>query len=382
LPKIGNLFILWPMLVTTLAENFSKALTIASRFVGGKVQLPVLANILLKTDKNKLVISATNLETSISISIGAKIEEEGEITVPGKTICDLVNSLPSGQLTLKEEKEKVLIKTPSFESTILAANASDYPSIPDKGSGKVYSFPSEVVENVIKKILFSVSSDETRPVLTGVLLILRDKEAVFVSTDGFRLSQKSIKTEKMDQDEEVKLIIPKNTFSELVRISEGSEKINFSFNKNENQIIFTVGDCILSSRIIQGDFPDFEKIIPKNPVINIDIDKEELIRSVKLASVFAREAANVIKVNVLKNSVDISAESTKSGNQKSVIDAKVEGDSELLVAYNYRFIEEFLGVVGGESVKIGLTDANIPGIFLDPKDLDYLHIIMPIKLTN
>lgn len=369
------------MLVTVLTESLSKALTIASRFTGGKIQLPVLANILIKAEKNKLIICATNLETSISISIGAKVEKEGEITVPGKVISELVSNLPPGQITLKEEEEKVYLESASFKSVILGVNASDFPSVPGGFAGHGYKIDSSVVVKVLSKSLFAVSNDDTRPVLTGMLLVLNSGNIKFVATDGFRLSFEEVSVESVKVEKEQRIILPKTALAELLRIAPMQETLVFEFNNEDNQAIFVVGDIILSSRIIQGDFPDFERIVPKDPQIHIELDREDLIKAVKLSSVFAKDSANVIRFKIDKKGVEISAESAKSGNQRLNLEAKVQTSDDLVCAYNYRFIEEFLNSVECDSIKLSLTDANVPGLFLDPNNPNYYHIIMPIKLN-
>jgi len=373
------------MKVSVLQENLTEALHISSRFVSNKAQLPVLSNILISADKNKLLISATNLELSISLNVGAKVEEDGGITVPSRFITDLIGNLPSGTISLQAEKEQLKIERENFNSTLAGMNTSDFPSIPatlDKDSA---SLPGKEFIDALAQVLFAVSTDETRPVLTGVLLIFKEKEVVLVSTDGFRLSQKKLPfpSEKKVFAEQ-KLILPKSALTELSRLGGESEKIEFSFSKEESRIIFGIDSIVLTSRTIGGEFPDFEKIIPKTSSIKINLDKEEFLRGVKLASVFARESANVTKLNIGGDFVEIEAESSKSGSQKNRVDSKVEGDVEkgLTIAFNYRFLEEFLGVVSGEDVEIELGDSNSPGIFKDPKDKDFLHLIMPVRLTS
>jgi len=370
------------MKVQVLQENISKTLLVCSRFASSRVQLPVLANILLKTDKNKLLIAATNLEISIATSIGAKVIKEGEITVPARVITDLITNLSSGQMELEVEKESLKITASSFESSLLGMNASDFPSIPYEFALGSLSIPSNILIDTLSSILFAVSSDETRPTLTGVLIILKEKETVFVSTDGFRLSQKKIKVGSAK--EEKKFILPKTALSEIVKLSSGADSVNFSFKKTDNQVIFGIADSVLTTRVIEGEFPDFEKIIPKDLKIKVILDKEDLLRAVKLASVFAKDAANVIKLSVKSGSMEIFAESSQSGSQRMRVDAKVEGlessKDGFLVAFNYRFLEDFLNAIKNDDVQIEFSDPNAPALFLDSKDTDFLHIIMPVRL--
>lgn len=370
------------MKIQVLQEDLSKALNITSRFASTKIQLPVLANVLFNSQKNRLVISATNLETSVSLSLGAKVEREGSITVPSRTITDLVSNLKSGQVSLSSEKEILKVVTSDFESSVSGMNASDFPSVPSEvGVGNCKIAGSDLQDG-LTSTLFSVSTDETRPVLTGVLVIMRKEEIVLVSTDGFRLSQKKIKAGKFT--DERKIIIPKSVLSELIRLS-GEEDILFSYQKQNNQVIFGVSNIVLTSRIIEGDFPDFERIIPKEGKYKINLDKEEFLRVVKLASVFARDSANVVKIKLNEDSLEVLAESQQFGSQKARLDAKVEGsvsDDKFTIAFNYRFLEDFLSIVKGEDVRLELSEPNAPALFIDPKDLSYLHIIMPVRIQT
>jgi DNA polymerase-3 subunit beta len=369
------------MKAKVLQEDINKALNICSRFSSTRVQLPVLANILIETQKNKLRIASTNLEVSVSQKIAAKIDEEGSISIPARLINELISNLKPGQMDLIAQKETLEIKTPDFESTLSGMNTSDFPSVPQSVGADSIIFPYESFQSALSKILYSVSTDETRPILTGVLFIIKSDETILVSTDGFRLSQKKLKLKGFS--EEKRVIIPKATLSELVRVTGGDE-IEFSFKKTENQVILGLENVVMSSRVIEGDFPDFEKIIPKKTSLKMDADKEELLRNIKLASVFAKDSANVVKLEFDKDYLEVKAESQQYGNQKGRVDIKLDGylDKKFTIAFNYRFLEEFLSCCQGEDVQMEFSDSNDPALFLDPKDSNYLHIIMPVKIQE
>ena len=368
-----------------LQENLAKALQIANRFVSVKAQLPILGNILFEAKKNKVLISATNLELSISLSLGAQIAKEGKLSLPAKNLTDFVVNLPKGTINFEAEKEQLKLESENFNSTFSGMDPSDFPEIPATLAKEKMKLPSEDLLFSLSQVLFSVSTDETRPVLTGVLILFKEDSIVFVATDGFRLSQKKIKIKKGERSiSETKLILPKNALAEITRLAGGEEEISLSLQKEENQAIFEVDNQILTSRVIEGEFPDFEKIIPKETKLKVNVDKEDFLRAVKLASVFARDSANVIKLSFTKSSLEIEAESAQSGSQKGSVEAKTEGEVEkdFVIAFNYRFIEDFLGAVKGDDINIELNDANSPGVFTDPKDPDYLPLIMPVKLTT
>lgn len=370
------------MKLEILQEELSKALSICGRFTSTRAQLPVLANILFEASKNKLNISSTNLEMSVSLTIGAKVEEEGTITVPSRVISEIVSNLTKGPLKILTDKENIIIRNDEFESKIAGMNSADFPSIPNGLGSDSLLFSTSEFQNSFSKVLFSASSDETRPVLTGVLIILSSSGCSLVATDGFRLSQIQL-NKTIKEDSEKRLIIPKNSISEAIRIPTDGE-INLSYKKNENMALFGFKNATLSSRVIEGEFPDFERIIPKTSKIKLDMDKEDFLRNIKLASVFARDSANVIKLQITSKGVEILSESQQYGQQKSKLEALVEGEvpENFVIAFNYRFIEEFIASVGSEKIKIELSDPNSPVLFLDPKSTNYIHIIMPIRLQD
>lgn len=374
------------MKIKVLQEDFSKSLQTVSRLASSHVQLPILANILLSAKKNKLNLSATNLELSVSYSVGAQVEKDGDIAVPSKTITDLISSLPSGTLSIETDKEKIMVKSDRFESSVLGMDSSDFPKIPNSIDKNFVDIESDLFENTISQVLYAVSSDETRPILTGILLLAEDDGLTLVATDGFRLSRKKLKLgQKVKLDFE-NLVIPKSAFTEVLRLAANSDKFKFSYDKDNRQVLFGFGGVVLSSRVIEGTFPDFQKIIPKNHNLKVDLDREEFLRAVKTASVFARDSANVVKLNVHQKDVEIFAESSQYGNQSSKVDANIEFSENadkkesFVIAFNYKFLEDFLDSSKDDETIIKLVDVNSPGVFSDPKDAGYLHLIMPIKI--
>ncbi|MGD0523382.1 MAG: DNA polymerase III subunit beta [Candidatus Microgenomates bacterium] len=373
------------MKLQILQENLSKALTNAARFTSVRAQLPVLGNIKLSTQKTKLLVASTNLEVAVVISVGAKIESEGDITVPAKTITELVANLPVGTISLEVDKEQLKIESTNFSSGLSGMNASDFPAIPEKVDIKnSLVLPKELLLGALSQVIFAASVDETRPILTGILFIFKKDKLVLVATDGFRLSQKAIPV-KIEGEVET-LVLPKFAISEISRLAGEDEEILLNYKKTDNQAVFGFSDTILSSRVLQGDYPDYERIIPKSSAVKIAVDKEEMLRAVKLASVFARDSANIVKIKVGKDTLGFSAESSTSGSQKNKIDAKVEWKGSVVedfeIAFNYHFIEEFLHAVSGEEVSIEFSSESTPGVFGDPTDPTFLHLIMPVKIQS
>ena len=368
------------MKIEVLQDKLAKALNISSRFIASRAQLPILGNVMLEADKAKLLVLATNLEMSSMVSIGSKVTTSGKITVPSRTFFDIVANLSPGNVILEAEKEQLKVTSGAFTGSVLGINASDFPAIPTSLSKNAFKLPQKDLLTGLTKTLFCVSTDEARPILTGVLLVFSDTGLTLVATDGFRLSKKKIavKTNLADQ----KVVLPKNILQEIAKQLK-SDFLNVEFNAESNQALFGFEDVVLSSRIIEGDFPDYEKIIPKSFNVSVLLDKLDLLQAVKLSSVFARESSNVIRLVVKKGGVSVSSESEKTGTEVTHLDAKIEGlEEELTVAYNFRFIEDFLGVVESEEVRLELTDGSSPGVFKDSKDPDFLHLIMPVKIQS
>jgi len=379
------------MKLQILQENLAKALSTASRFTSNRSQLPILGNILLEASKSKFSVSSTNLEVSVAIHIGAKVDEEGSISIPSKVIAELVGNLPKETLNLNSQKEQLKISSPGFSSSLLGMDSTDFPKIPSVIlKDKSLVLPKEIFTGAISQAVFATSLDETRPVLTGVLFVLNKKSITLVATDGFRLSKKELKIENGELPKgSGKIVIPKTILNEVVRITDDSDEIYFRFDEKEKQAVFGSDNIVISSRLIEGEYPDYEKIIPKNSRISVLIDKEEFLRAVKLAAVFARESANIVKIKLLEGGISVRAESGQSGSQETRVDAKIESsfakaskDSEFEISFNFKFLEDFIGSVKGEEIKMEFTTSDKAGVFLDTSTPDYLHLIMPVRVQG
>ncbi len=366
------------MKLTVLQKDLNVALLHVSRFSQNRAQLPILGNIVFKTYDNKLELCATNLEMSIVTSIGAKVEKEGELAVPSKVISELVNNMSDGQIVLESEKESLIVSSQDMNSVVTCMNASDFPEIPRKTPKDSISINLEEIKKILDKSLFAVSIDETRPTLTGMLFSFSKTNLTVVATDGFRLSRKTLAIKGLLLED---LIIPKNILAEITRL-EG-DTVNFSYAKKENQVVFASNSSTLSSRLINGEFPNYKKIIPESSDYSLLIDTKDFLKAIKLSSVFARDASNIIRLKVDKNKVKVYSESKQSGKNEVSMDSKYEGDvptMPLEIAFNYKFLEDFMTKVESETVKFGLTASDAPGVLIDPQDKSYLHLVMPVRI--
>lgn len=369
------------MKISVLQENLSRGLTTVSRLVATKATLPVLGNVLLKTDKGRLKLSATNLETGISLFLGAKIEKEGEITVPARILVELVSSLLPEKIDLEAREATLHLASGSFKADISGISASEFPKIPSFQGEPTFLFDKEELIKTLSLVSFAAAQDESRPVLTGVLLRGKIGKTLLVATDGYRLSVKNLAVRK--QKEEKDLLIPAKTLFEVCRIAqEGQDEekeIKMALNQELNQVLFSFPQVELSSRLLEGEFPDFEKIIPSSSKTLAEFDKEEFLRAVKIASIFAREQANIVKIKIEGGKMIISAESPQVGANQGEIEAKTEGE-KLEIAFNFRFLLDFLNSPIGEEIIFEANGPLSPGVFKVKGDDSFLHIIMPVRI--
>lgn len=373
------------MKINILQENLYKSLSTASRFVSGKVQLPVLSNFLLEAKNGQLVISATNLDLGVSISVPAKVEKEGSVAVPARVLLELVAGLPKDKVELVLENTTLKVISGGHRSTVNGLPGTEFPQMPKSAAKPNLEFDYKTLSDISSQVCFASSQDEGRPALTGILVGVKEKEFVFVATDGFRLSIKKVQSEGNKNKEEVSILIPSRAFLEAGKIS--SEKnseggtVGLSIIENGNQVLFTWGDIVLSSRVIDGKFPPYEKIIPEKGNTRVLVDKDEFQKSIKLASIFARESANIIKIKIDKAGIKILANTPQVGDSENEVGANVDGDSNE-IAFNSRYITEYLNGVNTDKIEMEIIGPLNPCVFKNPKDSSFLHIVMPVRVQG
>jgi len=373
------------MKLEVLQENLNKGLSVASRFVASRPQLPILANILFLAEKNnRLRLTATNLEMGIQYQLGAKVEEEGQLTVPAKELTEFISYLSAGKLVLESKKKTQLeVGSQSGRAVFSGMNAAEFPKFPVADEGKIASLPVKSLAEAVSCCSFAAAGDDSRPVLAAVYWQFTANGYRMVATDGYRLSMKDISGVKLKlgNGKDVFFLIPARSLTEVTRLVNLEETIKVGLTKDGNQVIFLLPDWQLSSRLIEGEFPDYQKIIPQETKTKISLEKEELHQAVKIASVFARESANIVKFVLKKDQMVITANAPSMGENKTEINAKIKGP-ELSIAFNYRFILDFLNAVPDEEEEVVLefNDALSPGVFKIGSDPSWLHIIMPVRI--
>jgi len=373
------------MRVKILQQDLISSLQSVSRSVGVKATLPVLGNILFEAEGNKLKLSATNLEVGVIKEVNAQVLDAGAITVPAKTLNEVISSLSGLEIEFFIEGELLKIEAGKFKADLNCIAASEFPAIPQSENepGKGFDLPKGILIDSIPQISFAAAVDEGRPVLTGILTEIKDNKFEVVATDGFRLAHKTFSDEKL-QGINFKALIPRKTLDELVRLineEQGEfENISLSTTENQNQVVFKIGSTLLSSRLIEGNFPSWEKIIPSQFVSNALINKDELIKGLKLASVFARNEANVIKMKVLALGIKLTSETKELGHQDAEVEAKVEGE-ELEIAFNSKYLLDAVSTCPGSEQRLYFSGQLSPTLVKPEKEEGLEYIVMPIRIN-
>jgi DNA polymerase-3 subunit beta len=283
-------------------------------------------------------------------------------------------------LTAEILKESLRLTAEGFSSQIAALNARDFPPVVSTLTDKAVVLP-ETFLSAVNNLLFATSTDEARPVLKGVLFLVTERGLTCVSSDGFRLSKYELDVPeatitKLGVND--RFIIPKGALSEFVKLAGESGAVTLEKRGSEGQVLMGTGDSIIASRIIEGQFPDFARIIPKNSKVTVSISRSDFLESLKRAAIFARDSGNTVYLSVNADGIILSAESQLVGKQESVLSAKVDG-GETRVAFNYKYIEDFLMSGTSESITMKMTDESSAGVFINPEDPAFLHLIMPVR---
>lgn len=355
-------------------ENLNKALSNVARVASGRTTLPILNNVLLKTEDNRLKISATNLDIAISQHVGTKIKHEGSLTVPARLFQDFINNLPKTTIALKQEDHKLSVVADQYASTINGTVADEYPVMPRISDGQSFSLPAAELKKALSQVIFAASNDEARPVLTGVYLHTVDGVLYIAATDSYRLAEKKLTKIKP----ELSMLIPNTAMHDLLRIIN-DEDGDVTVTYDEQQVQFNVADVELIARLIDGTYPDYKKLIPSSFTTIASVPKSELITITKISGLFSRENAGSITVAVSEEDESLSVMSIASqvGENKASSKGKVKGDGSITL--NSRYLLDGLQALGGDTVDFCFNGKLEPIIIKSSDKPNYVHVIMPLK---
>jgi DNA polymerase-3 subunit beta len=376
------------MKVSCLQENLAKGLSIVGRAVSPRSTLPVLGNILVATEGGRLRLSATDLEVGITCWIGAKVEETGATTVPSRTFIDLVGALPPGPVDLEliVRTQTLNLRAARSEANIKGIDAQEFPivAMPDEGAKGIPIEP-DVLRSAIEQVAFAAATDESRPILTGVLAQFDNQELTLAAADGFRLSVRTVTLPDAVSDA-FSIIIPANALTELRRVSgDQEEPITIHVTPERNQVIFELTDVVLVSQLIDGNFPDYRQIIPRGYATHTVVDASTFLKACKTAAIFARDAAHVARLHIKPGTelapgyMVVSATSAETGDDVSELDAAVEGE-EIQINFNIKYLIDVLSVAGAPQVALDTNAHSSPGVIRPVGGADFSHVIMPVHV--
>lgn len=358
-------------------ENLHKALQNVSRVASAKTPLPILNNILLKTDNNRLLLAATNLEIAITEYIGAKVESSGSITIPARLLTEFISNLPKGNITLEKKDNHLSISLEHYTSTINGLGVEEFPELPvinEKKSTKL-SLPTPLFKRAVSQTIIASSNDSTRPMLTGVYIHSFNNKLYFAATDGYRLAEREL----IDIKEDISVIIPVASLQEMVRVIN-DDALDIDILIDENQARFRFGDIEVTSKLIDANFVDYRQLIPKKSETTVSIAKSEFTQITKVASLFARESAGGITITADSDTESVSIHSVASqlGENTSEAIADIKGGGSITL--NSKYLLEALSCVDGDEVDFSFSGKLAPSVITSKEEnTSYHHIIMPLK---
>ncbi len=400
------------MRVSCFQENLAKGLSIVGRAVSSRSTLPVLGNILLEAKDNQLRLAATNLEIGINCWIGARVEDEGAITVPARLLTEFVNSLPPERIDMElaVRTQTLHLQCARYDANIKGIDAAEFPIIPTVDNGNGPEETAEVLEGstialettglrkMIDQVIFAAATDESRPTLTGVEVAFKGDRLTMAATDGYRLSVRSVELDHPFQ-EEITVIVPARSLGELARVladADDEQPVQVTVTQARNQILFRVQGkgtqargafhkVDIVSQLIDARFPDYRAIIPKSYQTRTVVDTQELLKAVRVAHLFARDNANIVRLNIepgqgeQPGTLRLTATSAEMGDSVNELDALVEG-KPLEIAFNARYLIDVLSQIDQPQVVLETTQTNRPGTIrpLGMGDEEFLHVIMPM----
>lgn len=363
------------MKVLILAENLQKKLSFANKAISSKNQLPILSHVLLEAKGDLLTISSTDLEIGIETSLPAQVEQEGATTVPARLFLELINSLPQDKISLETKEGSLEVISKKTKTLLQTTPRDEFPMLYEEKGDKVAVFTKDNMKATFGKILFAASIDSSRPALSGILFQKKDDTFTIVATDGYRLSLEEI--EESGEKAFDTLLIPSRLLKEALNIFEDEETSLYLSGKN-NQIIFEQDGTLLVGRTIDAQFPNYEKVIPTDTTTVVNVDREELLKAVKLCAIFARDAANIITMSLQKDGVVVTAKSTSLGENTVLVEGKLTGE-ENQIAFNARYLLDALSNIVENDITLSMTGPLNPGVFRIQGNTHFLHLIMPIR---
>jgi DNA polymerase-3 subunit beta len=371
------------MKLSCLQENLSKGLGIVSRAVATRSTLPITQNVLIATDQSRLKLAATNLEIAISCWLGAKIEEEGAITIPARLLTEFTNSLPNDKIEIALTQRTLQLKCARFEARINGLDAQDFPPIPQVADGLATKIEIKALKGGIEQVTFAAATEESRPVLTGVQLEFDGDKLAMAAADGFRLAVHNTSLLSPVKNKTA-IIVPARALNELHRfLTDQEEPVEITVNQQKSQILFKLKNIEMVSQLIQGSFPNYSQLIPQSYVTRAVVDVAEFLRAIRMASIFARDGSGIVRlmaspgVELTPGKMNISARAEEVGDNVGEIDALIDGEAAK-IAFNAKYLSDVLSVLEEKQVALETTTSSSPGVLRPVGSDNYIHVVMPM----
>ena len=354
-----------------------KYINIVQKGISSKTTLPILDGILLEANDGKLKLTGTDLEIGIESYIDCTILEEGSIVLNSRIFGDIVRKLPNSSINIKTIDNKANITCENSEFNIIGNPALEYPELPTLEDEVSFNIPKDLLKNIIKQTVFATTQDETRPILTGVLLEIIDGEASFVALDGYRLALRNI---KVNSAEDVKIVIPGRTLNELNKILEDDDT-DVEIALTSGHIVFNLGDTLVFSRLLEGQFLNYRDIIRKDHKTIVKVNRRTLQDSLERASLLAKEEkANLVKLNILEEKLIIKSNS-EIGNVYEEMNVQLDGE-DVKIAFNSRYILDGIKAIDAEEVELSFMGSLNPCIIRPLNDENYTYLVLPVRLAK
>ena len=372
------------MKLSVMQENLARGLSVVSRAVSARSTLPVLANVLLRTEDAGLKLTATNLEIGITYWVPGKIESDGATTVPAKLLTDLVNSLQGGdRIDLDLGPGETLdLRCGRFASHLKGIDAEEFPAIQTTGERPTTRIAQNVLREALEQTAFAAATDEARPILTGVLCRFEGGSLTLAAADNYRIAVKTIPI--LDTVTDTSVVVPARALTELMRVLTDSDSpVEIVLAQARNQILFHLDGVDLVSRLIDGQFPNYQSVMPTAHTTRAILDREELLRAVRPAALIAHESANIVKLQVGGDGepgITVSA-NAEIGDHVGQVEASVEGDGTT-IAFNAKYLADVLTNVTADQFALELQGPLAPGVFKPIGDDQYVHVVMPVRTTS
>jgi DNA polymerase-3 subunit beta len=349
-----------------------------------KNTIPILANVLIEAKGNEVRMLATDLEVALRSRCDAAVAKGGSLTLPAKKLYEIIKALPETDVRIQEDKNGVKVAADKFDSRMQTLPREDFPSLPEAAGTARAALPREALREMVAKTQFAITGEDTRYFLNGALFVLRSDSMSLVATDGHRLALVTVKRDPADEavkaGDEVKVILPKKTLLELGKLLAESEG-EITYERGENHLFFQIGDRVLISRMIDGQFPAYERVIPKGNDKDIEFERERLTNAVKRVALLSNERSRAVKFEIDKGKVEVTSSSSEFGEAREQLAVDYQG-SALAISFNAQYVLDFLNVVETDVVSLSLKDEVSQAVMqpVGAQGYEYTYVIMPMRI--